>query len=352
MKNILLPVVALLLLTFSCSSDDDTFYEEEVVAPLGAYEDGILVSSEGGPSSIAFISEDLSTSENTIYYNVNNEDLGVYLQSIGFNNDLAYIVTDSNNTITIVNRNTFEKVGAITTGLELPRYISFLNGKGYVSNWGDPNDATDDFIAVIDLATNTVESTVPVGEGPERILANDNKLFVSHKGGYGSNNIISVVHANSTVVNTITVNDNPDEMIMNNAGQLVVLCGGKEAWSGTETLGSITKINVTNNTVISNHEFPMGVHPNLMDYGNGNLYFQTSDNKIYSMTDADTSLPTTSVLDLTTGYTYGMAVKDNRLFVADASFTSQSEILVYDLSTATQTHSFDAGIGASKIYFN
>ena len=51
MKNIFLPLVALLLLTFSCSSDDDTIYEE--VVPLGAYENGILVSSEGGPSSIS-----------------------------------------------------------------------------------------------------------------------------------------------------------------------------------------------------------------------------------------------------------------------------------------------------------
>ncbi|MBQ0768228.1 MAG: hypothetical protein KBT58_02990 [Bizionia sp.] len=350
MKNIFLPLVALLLLTFSCSSDDDTIYEE--VVPLGAYENGILVSSEGGPSSISFISEDLSVSENSIYFNVNNEDLGVYLQSIGFNNDLAYIVTDSNNTITIVNRNTFEKVGTITTGLELPRYISFLNGKGYVSNWGDPNDATDDFIAVINLTTNAVETTIPVGEGPERLLANSNKLFVSHKGGYGSNNIISVVNAISNVVETITVNDNPDEMILNNAGELVVLCGGKEAWTGNETVGSITKINTSNHSIISSFDFADGVHPNLMDYSNGTLYFQTSSNKIYSMADGDTSLPTNSILDLTTSYTYGMAVKGNRLFVADASFTAQSEILVYDLSTATETHSFSAGRGASKIYFN
>ncbi|MDX1279127.1 YncE family protein [Oceanihabitans sediminis] len=351
MKNIFLPLLALLILTFSCSSDDDTFYEE-VVIPKGAYENGIIVSSEGGPSSISFISEDLSSSENNIYFNVNNEDLGVYLQSVGFHNDLAYIITDTNHTITIVNRNTFEKVGTITTGLQTPRYISFLNGKAYVSNWGDSADGTDDFVAVLDLSSNTVENTIPVGEGPEQVLANGDKVFVSHKGGWGTNNIVSIIDANSNIVDTITVNDNPDEMIINNAGELVVLSSGKEAWTGTETLGAIAKIDVNNNTVISNFEFEMGVHPNLMDYANGTLYFQTSENKIYTMADTDTALPTTSTIDLTTAYTYGMAVKGDRLFVADASFSSQSEVVVYDLPSATETHSFSAGIGASKIYFN
>jgi len=67
--------------------------------------------------------------------------------------------------------------------------------------------ANDDFVAVIDLATNTVESTIPVSEGPEHIESIDGKLYVSHKGGYGYGTTISVIDAANTVASTITVGD-------------------------------------------------------------------------------------------------------------------------------------------------
>ncbi|MDO7170625.1 YncE family protein [Mariniflexile sp. AS56] len=351
MKKIILSIFTLSLFVLSCSNDDDA-----VVLPLGDYENGILVSCEGGPSSISFISNDFMTTENQIYFNVNNEELGVYLQSVGFNDSDAYIVTDNANTINVVNRYTFEKKTTITTGLSTPRYIAFLNGKGYVTNWGEGGVASDDFIAVVDLATNTVESTIAVGEGPEQILAVGNKLFVSHKGGYGSNNIVTVINTATNDVATITVNDNPDEMVINNAGDLVVLCSGAVQYDASwnvigNTDGSIVKINVSDNSIISNFNFANGVHPGLMAYNNGALYY-VSANKVYTMGDASTSLPTSSIIDLTASYAYGLSVNNNKLYVADASFSAQSELVVYDLSSKTITNTFPVGLGASKIYFN
>ncbi len=48
--------------------------------------------------------------------------------------------------------------------------MTFANGKGYVTDWGDGGSATDDVVAIINLATNTVESSISVGEGPEQII--------------------------------------------------------------------------------------------------------------------------------------------------------------------------------------
>lgn len=348
MKKLLYSVLALSLL-FSCSNDDDgTITLQE---PLGDYENGIIVSAEGGPSSVSYISNDFSTSENDIYFNVNGETLGVYLQSMGFNGDNAYIIQDSG-TITVVNRYTFELVTTITTGLTLPRYIGFNGSTAYVSDWADPNTSTDDYVAVIDLNSYTVTSTIPVSEGPEQVLANNGKVFVSHKGGYGVNNEISVISTSNSTVATISVNDVPDEMVLDSQGNLLVLSEGGQSWQATgETLASITRINTSDNSIISTIEFASGNHPSLMSYSNGMAYY-ILNNEVYALADTATNLPSSSLFSVDAGYAYGLSVKENNLFLTDASFSAQSTLKVYDLPSGTLSESFSVGIGASKIYFN
>lgn len=349
MKKLLYSILGLSLL-FSCSNDDDGTTTQE---PLGDYENGIIVSAEGGPASVSYISNDFSTSENQIYFNVNEENLGVYLQSIGFNNDKAYIIQDSG-TITVVNRYTFEVISTITTGLTTPRYIAFNGATAYVSDWADPFTSTDDYVAVLDLNSYTVTSTVAVSEGPEQVLVNNNKVYVSHKGGYGVNNEISVIDTANNSLETIQVNDVPDEMAIDTQGHLVVLSSGaNQSWLNppVETLASISIIDLSTNTVITNIEFAEGEHPSLMAYANGSTYYILNNN-VYSLTDNATGLPTESQFSISAGYAYGLSVNASNLFVADASFTEQSTLLVYDLSNGTLSESFSVGTGASKIYFN
>jgi hypothetical protein len=354
MKKIILSSFVMLLLVFSCSNDDDMTSS----TPLGDYEDGILIVGEGGfttSGTVSFVSNDLMTSENGVFFNVNAEDIGSFFQSIGFNDSSAYLVVD-NGTITVANRYTMEKTGAITAGLSSPRYIAFSNGKGYASNWGDPNDTADDFIAVIDLVSNTVETTIPVSFGPEQVMASGNKLFVSHKGAYGINNLVSVINTNDNSVDTIALDDKPDEMIINNAGNLVVLSEGATLYDMDfnvigHTGASLNTINISDNSVMSTLSFEESEHPSLMSYDNGTLYYVLA-NKVYSLTDSDVVLPSNSIIDLTVGYAYGMGVKDNSLYINDASFSGQSSFVVYDLNSLTMTNSFDVALAASKIYFN
>jgi len=340
--------LSLALLATSCSSDDDSNQTQ----PLGDYENGIIVSAEGGPSSISFISNDLSIAQNNVYSTVNEEELGVYLQSIGFNGNQAFIVTDNTNAIIIVNRYTFEKEGSITTGLATPRYIDFANGKAYVSNWGDGFDPNDDFIAVVDLSSNTVETTIDVSEGPERILAENGKVYVSHKGGYGSNNVISVIDTANNEVSTISVGDVPDEMFVGDSGDLFVLSEGKAAWTGDETVASISKIDMSDNSVVQTLTFTNGVHPSQMYYDNGAVYY-ILNNEVFEMNEAATSLPTTSIVNLGTITAYGMAVNNGNLYITDAKdFASLGNLLVYDVNTGSLIDTFEVGVNPSKIYFN
>lgn len=355
--NKLVLAIASLSILAACSDDDDTI--ENPIA--GDYQNGIFVSGEGSGSvmgSISFVSNDFATTEQQVYQNVNNDDLGLYLQSMSFYEDNAYIVVDAG-TVTVTDRYTMEKEATITTGLTLPRYMTFANGKGYISDWGNAFDETDDYIAVVNLESYTVETTIPVGNGPEQLVVSPdgNKLFVSHKGAYSTNNIVSVISTtDDSVTTTIEVEDNPDEMVITDSNQLVVLSEGNiiydEDWQPTGyTDAALSVIDMDSNTLVSATLFDEGNQPSLMAYNNGTIYY-VLNGAVYVANDSVSELSDFPMLLLEDINAYGFAVNDDYIFVANASFTGQSELEVFDAATFSEVESFTAPVGASKIYFN
>ena len=352
--NKLLAIIALGGILFTSCSDDNT-----PDLPKGDYDHGILISGEGsGPStgSVSYVSEDLTISENLIYKKVNNGELGIYLQSMAFDDDRAFIVVDNQNTITAVDRYSFEKVGSLTTNLEAPRYMTVANDKGYVTNWG----TTEAFIAVYNMNDYSFIKKIIIGSGPERVLERNGKLYVSHKGGFGTNNIISVIDIATDNVEEIEVNNNPDEMFFDNSGNLVVLCEGGVIYDSNwnvigHTLGSISKINTRTNEV-NKIDFEEGVHPSLMVYKDGYIYYSIGT-KVYKMNASDVNLPSSEFLTVelfATGYSsfYGMEIEDNKFYTLSTRFSDTSELNVYNLNDKTKIKTIEAPVGASKIYFN
>ena len=337
----ILVVSILVFAVTSCESDDS------VTLPKGVYDNGILVSGEAG--SIYYVSNDsLKVKSEKSSYLI-KKDLGQYLQSMAFDKNNAYIMVDNQNTVTVVDRYTFNEVALIKTDIIGPRYMTVVGNVGYVTCWGDANLMTDDYIAVVDLTSYTVISTIPVSGGVERIIEKNGKLYVSHKGGYGTNNIVTVYDIATTTKTEITVKDNPDELFFDNSGNLVVLSGGVE-W-GVETIAAISKINISTNTVISEIVFAAGVHPTTLINSSTNLYYNVGS-KVYEMSQTATTLPTAELVDTSAGYLYEIAVENDNLYILDANFTKESTMSIYSLSTKLKTISVAAPIGASKIYFN
>ncbi len=345
-------ILSVLFLT-ACTSDDDG-----VAASKGNFENGILVSGEGsgaGTGSISFISDDFETVNQLIYKGVNTAELGTFLQSLAFDAQRAFIVVDNANSVTVVDRFTFESEAVITTDLITPRYMAVAADKGYVTNWGSTSDDADDFIAVIDLNSYTVESTIPVGNGPEQIIAKDGKLYVSHKGAFTTNNIISVIDLVDNSVEEITVKDNPDELFFNSNGDLVVLSQGRTLFDADfnvigDTLGSISIINVNSLSIDTELVFAEGEHPSLMVLDNNKIYYGLSG-EIYEMDENSTTLPSTPVLTAE-GFLYGMEVENNNIYTLNASFSDLSTLNVYDLNSKEKVQTIPVALGASKVYFN
>jgi YVTN family beta-propeller protein len=339
----------------SCTNDDG------ISGPLGAYDDGLLILNQGnfggGNSSISYWSNDFSTFELNAFGSVNpSVPLGDTAQDLGFYGDKAYVIVNLSNTIQVVNRYTLEHLTTISTGLYNPRYIAFANGNAYITNWGDGNNPTDDFVAVLNLSSNTVTTTIPVAEGPERILEHNNKLYVAHLGGFSFGNTISVIQTGSNAITSIEVGDVPNSMVLVN-NDLYVLCGGKPSWveePATETSGSLVQVNLSSNTVTSALPFLLGNHPsNLTLYDNKFYYTLNSD--VFSKSITANTIPLDPIFSTSPQGVYGVysfAVSNNKIYVGDAAdYNSNGKVYVYSLS-GTLENQQTVGVIPGGFYFN
>ncbi|NKI27262.1 YncE family protein [Arenibacter sp. 6A1] len=349
-KHAILASLTLGLVFTSCENGDDDNRQS-----LGDYDRGILISNEGpfqnGTGTVSYVSYDLEVAENEIYKKVNGEDLGNIVQSMGFYNKKAFVVVNNSNSIVVVDRFTFKKLGEIKEGLLNPRYFTAANGKGYVTNWGDPNDNNDDFVAIINLVDFTVEGTIPVEFGPEVLEEENDMVYVVHQGAWGYNNKISVIDpASDKVVKTIPVGDVPNSIAFDDADNLWVMCGGKPEYSGAESNGMLVKINTATNTVANTFEFTTTDHPKQLDIEDNIIYYALNKN-IYSMPASAASLPTSALLENVSFY--AMRVDDEKLYGTDAKdFNSRGDLTIYNLNSKEIIKTIPVGIIPGGIYFN
>ncbi|WP_225035611.1 YncE family protein [Winogradskyella sp. SM1960] len=319
------------------------------------YSNGIFILNEGlfGTNTASVSHIDASgTLENDIFATQNpGMTLGDTGQGMGFYGDFAYVILHYSDEIKVVNSTTFAFEASITDQLSAPRNITFYDGKGYVTNWGDPADTTDDYVAVIDLTTNTISSTISVAEGPEKIVQKDGKLFVAHQGGYGYGNSVSVIDIATSTVESITVGDVPSTIKVDD-DYLYVLSSGKQAWTGDETQGSIHKIDLSD---YQNHvtiNFETTEHPSYLAVDDTDLYYVLNNN-IYKMASTDTTLPTVAFnTSNDVQLSYGFDKIDDKLYLLDAiDYVSPGKVFVYDESGSLITE-YTVGPLPNGVYKN
>ena len=336
---------------FSCSNDDDV-----PVAPvLGAYENGTFILNEGssGQGSVSFIGNDLTTFTQDIHALVNPGDLfGKYVQSVFFNGDYAYIIAGGSNKINVVNRKTFKLVAKIETGLVAPRYGVIANGKAYVTNantysYANPSTGnTDDFIAVINLTTNLVESTIPLNATANRILLENGKLYISEP--YNNTKVLVVNPTTNTLETPLNVGSDADTMEVKN-GFLYAL---RSPYGGPSEIVKVKLSDATMSTVV----FPTALNDaKNLDVYEDKIYY-TVGTSVYAMGISETTASTTALLSYTStsayGKMYGFAVNNGRIYIADGGdFTANSKAYIYSLAGTLQKE-MTVGVGPNGFYFN
>jgi len=299
------------------------------------YTDGVFILNEGligtETAEVSFLSPDGSL-ENNIYSTQNGGmPLGDTGQGMGLNEDFVYIVLNYSNEVKVVNRTTFEYVTSITDQIESPRHIALHDGKGYVTNWGDPGNPGDDFITIIDLASHTVTGTIPVAEGPEVIIEKDGVLYVAHLGGYSYGNTVSVIDIATQNVIVLDVADLPSALKTDDE-KLYVLCSGKPSWTGDETAGGLYVFDLFDYQNVEVYPFEVSEHPEFLGLDATSLYY-VLDADIYKMNLGANALPVDPFIETISNdvqIPYGFNKIDDKLFLADAvDYVSAGKVYIY-----------------------
>ncbi|WP_373519143.1 YncE family protein [Pricia sp.] len=360
LNQLILTTAAATFLLIGCNNDDGGPILPETGTDSPVYENGIIVVNEGGfmngNASVSFLSDDSGELTNDIFSIANGVDAwGDTAQSMAFDGETGYIVVNGSQKVEVVDRYTFESMatigGADFTDFLNPRYMAIANGKGYVTNWGDGSDPSDDFVAVINLETNIVERKIPVGEGPERLLVKDNTLYVAMLGGFNFNNSVAVIDTTSdTVTDSIMVGEGPNSLQFDADGNLWVLSGGKPAYTEDQTAGRLDKIDTASNAVTKSFSFLPTEHPEYLSYEDGSLYYNVAGG-IFKMDVSSTVLPEKAAITGTNFY--DMAVNDGKLYGTDAKdFASNGTLEIYGLSDNFRITTKEVGINPGAIYFN
>ena len=337
----------------SCSNDDD----DNDNNPKGVYDNGFFILNEGSTDvgTVSFSSDDFSIFEKDAYTAANGSDLlGKYAQNIFFDGDKAYIIAGGSDVINVVNRYTFKLIAKIDTGLKNPRYGVVKDGKAYVTNantypeWEDSATPTapgntDDYVAVIDLATNKFESKINLNATGNRIVEENGKLYITEF--YVSSKLLVVNIATKALEAPIVIGVRADTMEEED-GILYILRSPRVDRS------EIVKVKLSDNT-ISRITFPESLDgAGYMDIYNDKIYYTVS-NSVYSINTNATAASTTPIVTVSAiANLYGFAVNNNSIYLSDSGdYKSNSKAYIYNLTGALQKE-LTVGVGPNGFYFN
>ena len=332
----------LLFATFfiSCNKDDA---KPDVQGP---YKTGVFVTNEGpfqtGTGTISFYNRDTKEVTPDIFQKENaSRALGNIVQSMTIIGDRAYIVVNNAKTVEVVERGTFKSVATIE-GFDQPRYIlGVADNKAYVSQWGATG--LDGSVKVVNLESNSIESSIATGVGPERMVQIANKVYVANSGGFGVDSLISVIDVNSnTVVESIEVAKSPVGIVVDKNQDLWVLSRGVTDWTNpaNSIKGALSKI--SNNQVTLTLDLPNGA-ANLTINKNKDQLFYSLNAQVFDHLINETALRSTPMINRNF-YAMGVDPTTNLLYCSDAKdFQSNGEIFIYGMDGVVRD-SFEAGI--------
>ncbi|MDM1297476.1 hypothetical protein HXZ94_03020 [Empedobacter falsenii] len=338
----------------SCSNDDDGPNNDP---ENGNYSKGVFILNEGDYNSsnaeITYFdpTKDVSTTNpiQEVFKKANSgAQLGSVAQSMYFKGNKAYIVLNVSNKVEIVDNTTFKKISTIPSSENMnnPRYIVSDDQFLYISNWGDPKITTDDFIAKYKISDLTFVEKYKVDEGPEKMILDNNKLYVAQKGGWGIGKTVTIIDLKTTDKKSINVGEVPTDLTIQN-GNLFVLSQGI-SWE-TSSKGKLVRYNLTSEDKLEMN-FAAGQYPNFLVAENSKLYY-ILNNSVYSMATNATALPTKA--DYITGAenVYGFNVKGDTFYVLDSKDNKSSgRLFIQNAQGGLKYQTIITGLFPNSVY--
>lgn len=330
--------------------------------PIGA--DGYFIVNEGGfnksTTSISFFDRASSTVTNDLFAAKNGRPLGDQSQSLTVFEGKAYVMVQHSGKVEVINADDYSSVKTIDDQIESPRFfIGVSSTKGYVSDWGA--DGTTGTVKVIDLNELKVTKTIPTGQGANKMIMKDGKVYVANNGGFGKDTKVTIIDTSKDEVSsTITVGDNPTALQFDKDGNLWVVNGGAIVYNETftaideakSTKPSLSKIGTDNKEALrlTFANLNYGELGQLEINNAGDKLFFIYDRAVYAMSTSATALPTAKFINKSF---YGLAVdpfNDDVIGTEALDYSTPGKVYVYDAAGTLQT-TLTVGIAPNGVGF-
>lgn len=328
-NQLFLFVFSLALFTASCKKDD------QKPDPVPEVTTGVYVLSEGNftanNTTLAYYDFATQTVAGDFYKTVNGSGLGDTGNDMLLHGEKLYIVMNGSGYVEVADASTgrsikkIEMKDASQVNRE-PRYAVAHRNHVFVSNF-------DGTVAVIDTASLTVVKSIAVGTNPEEMAISGTNLYVTNSGGLtpGFDSTISVIDlATLTETTKFKVGVNPTTITADDAGNLFIGCTG--IWG--RSTGSVVKVSTATQTVTKSADTAVGK----LAYFDGKLfatggYFGSSNVRILSTTDFSAATPNFITDGTAIGIPYALNIDKTNgdVYVGDAvDYVSPGQIFCFD----------------------
>ena len=335
-----------LLIFSACEKNNPAPPETESKFETGT---GVFIFNEGGfthgNASVSFYDFDSKTVSEKIFETENNLPLGDVLQSITRIGENLFLVLNNSGKIEVVNAETFASVATID-GLTSPRYLAEINSeKAYVT------DLASNHISIINTQTFEKIGQISLPGQTEELVKIGIETFVTNR----TTEFVYIINNQSnTIADSIQVSHDPNTLRADKNGHFWVLCNGNQI---TDKPAGIFKIDPISRQVLNEflfEDFQIGIWPRLRINGTGDaIYF--IKNSIYKMEISATELPNEPLINAESGSVfYGLGIDPNTedIYVADALDYQQKGIVFRFDSEGNALDSFRAGIIPNGFLFN
>ena len=316
------------------------------------YANGLFILNEGlfqqNNSTLSYYNFKDGTFTENIFLDVNHRGLGDVGNDLQRYGSKLYIVVNNSNIVEVVDAKTVQSLKTINLPQKQPRYITFLDGKAYISCF-------DGDVVRVDTASLEVEATVHTGPNPDGICTCNGKIYVSNSGGLSApnyGNTVSVIDpASFTVTKDITVAINPTRIKSYNNRYVYVVSNGDY---GTVPY-TFQKIDCQTDEVVKTYDLEVlnfEIHQNLAYIYTYN--FNTMTSAWISVLDLETDeiVKEQFISDGTQLKTpYGIKVNplNGDVYITDAgTFTTNGDIYCFD-KNGKKKFSFEGGLNPSAM---
>jgi hypothetical protein len=316
--------------------------DNKPVNPIPIDNKGVYVVNEGnfsrGNAEITLYIPESKEVIQDLYYTVNSMRLGDQAQNMYINNGIGYIVVSGSSKIVLIDVNTNKSRDTISSNLNNPRAIVFSNNRMYVSNLYSSSISIfggQDY--------KTFIGSVTVEANPDEMVILNNKIYITHQTFYEVSRTVSVYDLSSGQISkTIEVGYNPI-MVKSYGNYAVVLCSGNYGDyfdPNDDIFADMYFINSSNDNVTD--VIDIGEHP--MDFVIAEDYAYITGDMGIKKVDLIEKRVINDMFISGAFYTIGYEPVNKFLYLGDAkNYQTNGEVFIYNLSAVLQNN-FMVGI--------